>query len=199
MIKQLTAESGSRKWDLLWSRYRIKNLNACGHIFEGLLIIYAINNNMMETQAHTYIKKHRKRKYTHRQIDTWTHTHTHTHTHTLRLWKQSFSQIDVLPQAHTNTSVDIHMYLFIQPLCHEQGVTQGHFLSKIELILNSELSFSLIGCLTETNEPSLTNYLHLTWGRMYGFMLFPSILALSKMQTVPSGILNSGHRFHFLQ
>ena len=43
-------------------------------------------------------------------------------------------------------------YIFTQPLCHRQDVTQGHLLKE----------FPLAGCLTKT-KPCLLNYLPMWW------------------------------------
>ena len=44
--------------------------------------------------------------------------------------------------------------------------------------LNSEYSFSLTGCLTKAEEPSLSYYLPITGGRIIGFIPFPRVLVL---------------------
>ena len=44
------------------------------------------------------------------------------------------------------------MYVFTQPLHNEQDMTQGQFLSRVQLVLNSKFSFF---CLNKVKELSL--------------------------------------------
>ena len=50
--------------------------------------------------------------------------------------------------------------------------------------LNLEFSFTLSSCLTKTEETSLSYYLPLAGGRIIGFIPFPMVLVLCKMQSV---------------
>ena len=54
--------------------------------------------------------------------------------------------------------------------------------------LNSEFSFSLSSCLTKAEEPSLLYYLPIAGERIIGFIPFPRVLVLWKMQSVSSRI-----------
>ena len=54
--------------------------------------------------------------------------------------------------------------------------------------LNSEFSFSMTSCLTKAEEPSLPYYLPIDKGRIIGFIPFPRVLVLCKMQSVLSRI-----------
>ena len=54
--------------------------------------------------------------------------------------------------------------------------------------LNSEFSFSLTSCLTKAEEPSLSYYLPIAGGRIFGFIPFPRVLVLCEMQSVSSMI-----------
>ena len=50
--------------------------------------------------------------------------------------------------------------------------------------LNSEFSFSSASCLTKAEEPSLPYYLPIAGGRIIGFIPFPRVFVLCKMQSV---------------
>ena len=50
--------------------------------------------------------------------------------------------------------------------------------------LNSEFSVSSSSCLTKTEEPSLPYYLPKAEGRIIGFIPFPRVLVLCKMQSI---------------
>ena len=54
--------------------------------------------------------------------------------------------------------------------------------------LNSEFSFSKIGCHTKVKEPSLPYYLPIASGSIIGYIPFPWVLALLEIQTVSSRI-----------
>ena len=54
--------------------------------------------------------------------------------------------------------------------------------------LNSAFSFSLTSCLTKAEEPSQSYYLPIVGGRIIGFLPFPGVLVLCKMQSVSSRI-----------
>ena len=81
-------------------------------------------------------------------------------------------------------NIIINFDIFAKLLSHEQDETQGQFLSWGQLDLNSEFSFSLTSCLTNTKEPSLPYYLIIAEKRTDGFMP----LVLWEMQTAWSSI-----------
>ena len=54
--------------------------------------------------------------------------------------------------------------------------------------LNSEFSFSSTSCLTKAEESSLSYYLPIAGGRIFGFIPFPRVLVLCEMQSVRSRI-----------
>ena len=54
--------------------------------------------------------------------------------------------------------------------------------------LNSEVSFSSIGCLTEAREHSLPYYLPIAGRRIIGFITFPRVLVLCEIQSALSRI-----------
>ena len=54
--------------------------------------------------------------------------------------------------------------------------------------LNSEFSFSLTSCLTKAEEPSLSYYLPIAGGRIFGFIPFPRVLVLCEIQSASSRI-----------
>ena len=54
--------------------------------------------------------------------------------------------------------------------------------------LNSEYSFSYSSCLTKAEEPSLSYYLLIAGGRIFGFIPFPKVLVLCEIQSISSGI-----------
>ena len=54
--------------------------------------------------------------------------------------------------------------------------------------LNSEFSFSKTCCLTKPEEPTLSYYLPFARGRIIGYIPFPRVLVLCKMQSVSSKI-----------
>ena len=55
--------------------------------------------------------------------------------------------------------------------------------------LNSEFFFNKTDCHTEVKEPSLPNYAPIAGDRIIGFIPFPSVVALSELQTASSRIL----------
>ena len=54
--------------------------------------------------------------------------------------------------------------------------------------LNSEFSFSQTSCLTKAEEPNLSSYLPIAWGRIIGFIPFPRVLVLCEMHSIRSRI-----------
>ena len=54
--------------------------------------------------------------------------------------------------------------------------------------LNSEYSFSYTSCLTKAEEPSLSYYLSIAWGRIMGFIPFLRVLVLCEKQLAWSRI-----------
>ena len=77
------------------------------------------------------------------------------------------------------------MYVFTNSSTWVEYVTWSIF--KWSLTgLNSEFSFSLTGCLSNTQEPILPYYL--AEGRLVKFIPFSRVLALCEMQTVSSRI-----------
>ena len=79
----------------------------------------------------------------------------------------------------------IHIYP-TPPL--EQDMTRGQFFKRNLTGLNSEFSFSLTGCLTKDEEPSLPYYLTIAGGRIIGFIPSPRVLVLCEMQSVSARI-----------
>ena len=77
-------------------------------------------------------------------------------------------------------------YLPTPPL--GQDMTQGQFFKRSLTGLNSEFSFFLTSCLTKAEEISLPYYLPIAGGRIIGFVPFPRVLVLCKMQSVSSRI-----------
>ena len=81
------------------------------------------------------------------------------------------------------------MFVFAQPHYHAQDVTQGQFLSKVNLVLNSEFSSSLTCCQTKVKKISLSYY---CGGRTDGFILFPGALNMKWNVNSHIQVLNSG-------
>ena len=71
-------------------------------------------------------------------------------------------------------------YLPTPPL--GQDMTQGPYFKRSLTGLNSEYSFS------KAEEPSLSDYLPIAGGRIFGFIPFPRVLVICKMQSVSSRI-----------
>ena len=65
-------------------------------------------------------------------------------------------------------SPDFFSYVFTQHLCNAQDVTQGQFLSGVQLVL-LQFSFSETDCLTKAKELSLPDYLCINRGRFDAF------------------------------
>ena len=77
-------------------------------------------------------------------------------------------------------------YLPTPPL--GQDMTQGQLFKRSLIGLNSEFSFSYTSCQTKAEEPSLSYYLPIAGGRIFGFIPFPRVLVLCEMQSVSSMI-----------
>ena len=71
---------------------------------------------------------------------------------------------------------------FTQPFHKRMMQHKLNFLKKGLTGLNTEFSFSKTGCHTNVKEPSLHYYLPIVGGRKVGFLPFPKILPLCKMQ-----------------
>ena len=65
-----------------------------------------------------------------------------------------------------------------------QDMTQGQFFKRSLTGLNSEFSSSLTSCLIMAEEPTLSYYFPIAWGRIIGFISFPKVLVLCEMQSV---------------
>ena len=65
---------------------------------------------------------------------------------------------------------------------------QGQFSSRVQLILNSEFSFSESGCFTKAKETSLSNYLSKAGRKEDEFMFIPKALARKETQTASSRV-----------
>ena len=76
-------------------------------------------------------------------------------------------------------------YVFNQPFYHRQKVTQGQFLSGLQLVLNLEFSFFKTGCLKES---SVHCYFPTTRQRIDEVIPFSRALVQIEMQTVLSRI-----------
>ena len=79
---------------------------------------------------------------------------------------------------HTHIYIYIYIYIFTNPSARVEYDTSGD--------LNSEFFFSETSCLTKSEEPSLPYHFPLAGGRIIGFILFPRVIVLCEMQSVPS-------------
>ena len=76
-----------------------------------------------------------------------------------------------------------YLYIFTNPSAQAGYDTKSIFKQSLTG-LNSEFSFSYIGCHTKAEEHSLTYYLPIAEGRIIGFIPFPRVLVLCEMQSV---------------
>ena len=83
----------------------------------------------------------------------------------------------------TEFNFAIHIY---QPIRSGRIWHKVNFFKRSLTGLNSEFSFSKTSCLTKAEEPSLPYYLHITEGRIIGFIPFPKVLVLCEMQSATS-------------
>ena len=75
------------------------------------------------------------------------------------------------------------IYIIIQQIYYEQmDVTQGQFLSEMQLVLNSEFSFTKTGLLTKAKEP-VCPIIYPLLGKNRGIHVFPK---QNKIQTASS-------------
>ena len=77
--------------------------------------------------------------------------------------------------------------IFTQPL-HSGRIWHKVIFKRSLTGLNSEHSFSKTSSLAKVEEPSLSHYLPIAGGRIFGFIPFPSVLVLREMQSVSSRI-----------
>ena len=102
----------------------------------------------------------------------FTHTHTHTRTHT-----------------HTHTHIYIYIYVCIYTRNLHTSRMRHKVNSKWSLTgLNTEFSFSNIGCNSKVKESSLVFYLFILERETVGVIHFPRVLALCATQTTSSRI-----------
>ena len=97
-----------------------------------------------------------------------------------------------LPDHWANEPVYIYIYIYILVLFTNPSARAGYdtrSIFKRSLTgLNSEFSFSETSRLTKAEEPSLSYYLPIDGGRLFGFIPFPRVLVLCEMQSVSSRI-----------
>ena len=89
------------------------------------------------------------------------------------LWTEPFIQ------SIGNVLTQLHMCRMLHKVIFSQRCLTG---------LNSEFSFASTDCYTKVNEPSLSYYIPIAWGRILGAVSFPRMLPLCKMQTSSSRI-----------
>ena len=106
----------------------------------------------------------------------------YTHIYIIYIQRCVHVHIRIHTQIHTHTHTHTCVYIFTNPYawvrCDTRSVTKLSSTS-----LNSESTFSSTGCQTKAKEYSLSYYLPIAWGRIVGFMPFPRISALCKIQT----------------
>ena len=74
----------------------------------------------------------------------------------------------------------ICIYIFTNPSARAGYDTKSIFKRSLTG-LNSEFSFSETSCLTKAEEHSLSYYLPIAGGRIFGFIPFPRVLVLCEM------------------
>ena len=82
---------------------------------------------------------------------------------------------------HDIINAQTHIYVYIYT---NQEAIHGPFFKQSSISLNSEFSFSKIGCFTKDKELKLYSYLLITGRRIVGWVPFPWLLTLCEMQTV---------------
>ena len=120
-------------------------------------------------------------------LDDHTHTHTHTHKYIL-IYKNMLLYFTYLSVCEC---VSIHTNL-------STGSETWSILTRNIAGLNSEFSFSYIGCQIKTQLISLSYYSPKSGERTDGFMPFSRTLTRNLNRDRLIQDLNSGHRFHFL-
>ena len=93
-----------------------------------------------------------------------------------------------------------HLIIFYPTPPFGQDMTQGQFFKRSFTGLKFRVFPSpRTNCLTQAEEPSQPYYLPIAGGRIIGFIPFPRVLVLCKMQSFLVQDLNSCHRVHFLR
>ena len=95
--------------------------------------------------------------------------------------------LQMLEESLTQNPLEFSVIIFTNPSARAGCDTRSIFKQSLTG-LNSEFSFSLTSCLTKAEEPSLPYYLPIAGGRIIGFIPFPRVLVLCKMQLVSSRI-----------